>query len=339
MKRSLTMFLMLLTFAVSLAGADKPRAAAAVGDAFITEDELSRAVGNRLMKIRTDEYNLRRNALEMLIEERLLAAEAARRQISVAELLATEVESRVATPAAADIEPFYEASKQRFAGMSPEEAMQQIAHNMRDREIAKRRAELIASLRAASRVKVLLEPPRTAVEAKGPSRGAADAPITIVEFSDFECQFCSRSVATLKKVEETYGGKVRIVYRDFPLENHRGAPRAAEAAHCAAEFDKFWPMHDKLYSKQGVSDADIRKYAADLGLDAEEFGTCLQSGKHTATWKASHAEGSRVGVVSTPTFFVNGRMIAGAAPFEHFARIIDEELARGGGGQRTATSP
>lgn len=326
MRRSMVSFL-ILTFAVALYGGEKPRAAAAVGEVVISEDDLNRAVGNKLMKLRTEEYNLRRSVLETLIEERLLAAEAARRGMTPDALVKSEIESRVTTQTAAEIEPFYEASKQRFGAMSPEEAMDQIAANMRARSVEKRRAEFVASLRNAARVKVLLKPPRTVVDATGPSRGAPNAPVTIVEFSDFECQFCGRSVATLKKVEQAYGDKVRVVYRDFPLESHRGAIRAAEAAHCAADQEKFWPMHDKLYSKQGVTEADIRRYATDLGLDAEKFGTCLQSGKFTANWKASQAEGVRAGVVSTPTFFINGRMVAGAAPFDHFARIIEEELA------------
>jgi len=328
MRRSL-LAVLILTLTVAIHAGEKPRPAAAVGDAVITDDDLNRAIGNRLLKIRTEEYNIRRNVLETLIEERLLAAEAARRHITLDELVKSEVEARVAAPDLSEIEPFYEASKQRFGSLTPEEAMEQIAQNMRAQSIAKRRTEFVASLRSAAAVKVLLEPPRAAVQATGPSRGSADAAVTIVEFSDFECPFCSRAVATIKKVEETYGDKVRIFYRDFPLESHRGAVHAAEAAHCAGEQEQFWPMHDKLYSKQGgVSDADIRKYAGDLGLDAEQFNTCLQSGKFTATWKASQAEGTRVGVVSTPTFFVNGRMVPGAAPFEHFARIIDEELAR-----------
>lgn len=334
MRRSIVTFLTLMLAGAVLYGGEKPRTAAAVGDAVITEEELNRAVGNRLMKIRTEEYNLRRNVLETLIEERLLAAEAARRKVTVDQLVTTEVDGRVATPAAEQIQLFYESSKQRFGGMTPEEAMEQISANMRAAAVAKRRAEFVASLRSASRVNVLLEPPRTVVEAVGPSRGAPNAPVTIVEFSDFECQFCSRSVATIKKLEEKYGDKLRVVYRDFPLENHRGAPRAAEAAHCAGEQEKFWEMHDKLYSKQGVTEGDIRKYAGELALNGERFEQCLQSGKYTATWKASHAEGTRLGVVSTPTFFINGRMVPGAAPVEHFSRMIDEELARGGGGNR-----
>lgn len=340
MRRSMITIAFLLTATALLAG-DKPKAAATIGRAVITEEDVNREIGNRLMKIRTEEYNIRRGALETLIEERLLAEEAARRKITVEELLQREIESQVPAPPLAEIEPFYEASRDRFANLTPEEAIQQIAANMRGQQIAKQRDAFVAALRASAGVKVLIEPPRATVEATGPSKGAAAAPVTIVEFSDFECSACGRAAPTLKRVAEKYGDSVRIVYRDFPLQIHRGAARAAEAAHCAGDEGKFWLMHDKLFSRGGgpVQDADIRKYATDLGLDAEKFADCLQSGRHTGTWKASQAEGIRAGVVSTPTFFINGRMIPGAAPLEIFTRIIDEELARAGSPRTVTASP
>lgn len=340
MRRTMLPFL-LLSIASALFAAEKPRVAATVGrSVVITEDELNREIGNRLLKIRTEEYNLRRGVLETIIEDRLLAAEAARRQVTVDQLVSSEIEAKVEEPSPSQIEPFYEATRERFAGLSAEEAMQQIAANMRQKRIATRRTEFVASLRSAAGVNVMLEPPRTVVQAVGPSRGLRNAPVTIVQFSDFECSACGRAVPTMKRIEEKYGEKVLVVYRDFPLQSHRGATRAAEAAHCAGDEEKFWLMHDKLFSKAGVPvmDADIRRYAADIGLDAEKFSACLQSGRHTETWKASQAEGTRIGVVSTPTFFVNGRMIPGAAPYEIFARVIDEELARTASSNRTLSA-
>ena len=141
----------------------------------------------------------------------------------------------------------------------------------------------------------------------------------------------------MEKLQEKYGDKVRVVFRDYPLVSHRTAPRAAEAAHCADEQAMFWEMHDRLFSKTGpVAEADIRKYASDIGLDLPKFSACLDSGKHTQTWKDAQADGAKAGVGSTPTFFVNGRMVVGAAPSEAFAAVIDEELERAaaGGGTR-----
>ncbi len=337
MKKQSFLALALLLLPGILMAAQKPPVAAIVGHFVITEEDVNRAVGNRLLKVRTDEYNVRQNVLDSIIDDHVLAEEAARRHMTTDELVNSEIESKVSTPSTADVEPFYQASRDRFGNLSPDEAIKLIATNLRQQAVAKRREEFLASLRKVAGVKVLLEPPRATVTAIGPSRGGGvAAPVTVVEFSDFECPFCSRATSTIKKIEEAYGEKVRFVYRDYPLPSHRGAARAAEAAHCAEEQGKFWEMHDKLYSKGGgsLTDVDFRKYANDIGLEAGRFGACLESGQYTETWKASQAEGTGVGVVSTPTFFVNGRMIPGAAPYEVFAKMIDDELTRAGTPQK-----
>jgi protein-disulfide isomerase len=311
--------------------ADGNRAVAVVAGASVSQEELDRALGSKLLRVQTDEYNIRRAALDEIIADRLLAAEAARRHVTVDDLLKAEVEAKVTVPSLADIEPFYEATKERFGTAPKEEAMQQIAEGMRRQKTAQRKAELVRSLRDAAGVRVLIEPPRAKVTASGPSLGNSAAPVTIVEFSDFECPFCSRAASTLHRIEQTYGDRVRVVYRDFPLASHRMASRAAEAAHCADEQGKFWEMHDRLFAKGGaLTEADLHKFAADAGVDGPKFEACVQSGKYTAAWKASQEDGMNVGVSSTPTFFINGRMVAGAAPFEAFAKLIDEELEHAG---------
>ena len=334
---------LLLVVAANVTAAERAKppanAVAVIGGTSVTQEELDRVVGNRLMRLRTEEYNVRRAALDEVIAERLLAAEAKRRGITTDELIKTEIDAKVATPATADLDAFYEGVKERFGSLSKDEALAQMAEGMRRQKLMQRRNELIDSLRAGAGVKVLLEPPRTTIEAVGRKRGNDQAPITIVEFSDFECNFCGRASATLKRVESTYGDKVRVVFRDYPLAMHRGAARAAEAAQCAGDQGKFWEMHDRLFSKGGpIAESDIRKYASEVGLDGMPFEQCLASGKHTATWKASQAEGTRLGVASTPTFFINGRMVSGAMPYETFAKIIDEELERAGVKVRPADS-
>ena len=118
------------------------------------------------------------------------------------------------------------------------------------------------------------------------------------------------------------------MFRDYPLALHRTAKRAAEASHCADEQGKFWEMHDRLFSKGGpISDADIFRFAGQAGVDRNKFDQCLTSGKYKDAWKASQEEGARVGVTSTPSFFINGRMLVGAANYEVLSRIIDDELA------------
>jgi protein-disulfide isomerase len=162
-----------------------------------------------------------------------------------------------------------------------------------------------------------------------PSLGAPGADVVLVEFSDFQCPYCSRAQPTLRKVRETYGEKVRFVFVDFPLDFHPLAQKAHEAAYCAEDQGKFWPMYDRLFSSEGKLDiANLKAYATELGLDAKAFGTCLDSGKHAERTETAMSEGARNGVTGTPAFFINGRMLVGAQPFESFASVIEDELER-----------
>jgi protein-disulfide isomerase len=290
--------------------------------------ELDTAIGARLIRLRTDEYNVRRAVLDDMIAKKLIDAEAARRNVTTSELLKTEIENKITPPNPAEIEPVYDGVADRYPGVTKEQALADIAEGMRGQRIAVRRAQFIKELRAAAGVRVNLEPPRVAVNAEGPSRGGANAQVTIVEFSDFECPFCGHAAETLQQIVKSYGDSVRIVFRDYPLFSHRTAKRAAEAAHCADELGKFWEMHDRLFSKGGpLSDGDLYRFATQAGLDRVKFDACLTSGKYKEAWKPSQDEGNRVGVYSTPSFFINGRLIVGAAGFEVFSKIIDEELA------------
>jgi len=166
---------------------------ATVAGKVITEEDLDRAVGDRLLRIRTEEYNVRRAVLEELVADRLLQVEAARRNVSVEELLKAEVESKIVIPPASELEAFYEGARERFGGMSKDEGVRQIAEGMRKQALAKRKRDFVKSLRGAAGVQVRLKPPSVAVRDDGPARGKASAPVTIVEFSDFECPFCSRA--------------------------------------------------------------------------------------------------------------------------------------------------
>jgi len=318
----------LMVGALSMSAAEAVKPVATIGNAAISMGELDTAIGARLIRLRTDEYNIRRAVLDDLIATKLIDAEAARRHVTADELLKTEIEDKIVSPDTAEIEPVYDGVADRYPGMTKEQVLADIAAGMRRQRIAARRAQYLKELRAASGVKVNLEPPRVAVSAEGPSRGGADAPVTIVEFSDFECPFCGHAVETLQQIEKSYGDKVRIVFRDYPLFTHRTAKRAAEAAHCADELGKFWEMHDRLFSKGGpLTDGDLYRFASQAGLDRVKFDACLSSGKYKDAWKPSQDEGNRVGVSSTPSFFINGRMIVGAMGFDAFSKIIDEELA------------
>ncbi len=168
-----------------------------------------------------------------------------------------------------------------------------------------------------------------------PMLGNPDAPVTIVEFGDFQCPFCGRFFQqTLPQIKEQYvkTGKVRFVYRDFPLVSiHNEAQKSAEASECANEQGKFWPYHDLLYERQNqLGVANYKRWAEELGLNAAQFNECLDSGKYSDEVQKDYEDGLALGVSGTPGTFINGRLVAGALPFSQFATIIEEELAKTG---------
>lgn len=167
--------------------------------------------------------------------------------------------------------------------------------------------------------------------------GDKNAPVTMIEFSDFQCPFCRKFMTdTLPQIKKEYidTGKVKLVYRDFPLSFHPGAAPAAEGAECAKDQGKFWEMHDAIFNeqeKQGSGTiqfgiADVKKWAAKVELDTAKFNQCLDSGKYKAEVGKDIADGTAAGVSGTPATFINGRLLVGAQPFAAFKAIIDQEL-------------
>jgi protein-disulfide isomerase len=296
----------------------------------ISAAELDELAGSRLFQVRQQEYQVRRQVLDDAIGKRLFDAEAAARKISVDELTRLEVDGQAAAVTEAEKKDFYEKNKARFGQAPEEQALAQIEAGLRQQRVRERRAAYLKELRTKANVTVTLEPPRVTVgEAGNPAKGPEGAPVTVVEFSDFQCPFCARVNPTLAKLQEAYAGKVRVVFRDLPLLNiHKNAGHAAEAAHCANDQGKFWEMHDRLFAnQQKLAPAELKEHAVALGLDATAFNQCLDSGKYTAEWRRDSQEASRLGLSGTPAFFINGRLLSGAQPYDAFAQIIDEELA------------
>jgi protein-disulfide isomerase len=168
-----------------------------------------------------------------------------------------------------------------------------------------------------------------AVSPSNPSVGSASAPITLIEFSDYQCPYCGRVEPTLKRLRAAYGDKIRFVWKDFPLTQiHPQAFKAGEAAHCAGDQGKYWELHDVLFNKQSELQLDdLKRHALTLGLKTDDFNQCLDSSKYAERVRDGVSEGGQLGVNSTPTVFINGRRFSGAQPYEVFAAVIDEELA------------
>jgi len=162
--------------------------------------------------------------------------------------------------------------------------------------------------------------------------GDENAPIEIIEFSDYECPFCTRFYTnTLPQLKSQYidTGKAKLIYRDFPLGFHANAQKAAEAAECAGDQGKYFDMHDKLF-EQGVSGGTIsfKQYAKDIGLNTKDFDACLDTGKYADEVKKDFSDGQSAGVSGTPTFYINGQQLVGAQPFEAFQQVIEQELSK-----------
>jgi protein-disulfide isomerase len=163
-----------------------------------------------------------------------------------------------------------------------------------------------------------------------PALGPADAPITIIEFSDYECPYCQKWQAeTMPKLLAGYGGKIRFIYRDFPLYgSHANAASAAEAANCAGDQGKYFEFHDKLFSgAYSLGQAAYEKYAAEINLDIDQYKSCLTSRQYQKEVESDYQFAAELGIRSTPTFFINGLAVIGAQPYEVFQQIIDQELA------------
>lgn len=269
-------------------------------------------------------------ALNRLVEDKLLQAEATKQGITKEELLAKELKPGAEEPSNEEIEAFYEANKQSI-NKSKEDAAPQIKQYLKRQKDANARNALMKRLEKEHKVTLSLEPLRFDVNASGrPSLGPASAPVTLIEFSDFQCPYCKSLSSTLKEVVKQYGDKVRLVFRQLPLASiHPFAEKAAVASLCAEAQGHFWEMHDLLFEDQSkLQDEDLKNKAATLGLDADAFNKCLDSGRFGAMINEDVLAGARAGVDATPTLFINGRFLQGGHPYEEIAAIIDEELTR-----------
>ena len=282
------------------------------------------------MKLSQALYEARRLALGDLVGTALLEQEAKARGVDRAKLFDQEVSSKIAPPTDAEVEAWYRANPQRVQNATLEQVRTPIRSLLTQERTHAARQLFLDALKAKTPVKLMLEPPRLTVKAgDAPSRGPANAPIEMVEFSDFQCPYCLRADPTVKQVMTTYGSRVRLVYRHYPVPGHPNARPAAEASQCANEQDKFWPYHDRLFSGTGkLADADLKQHAVDLGLDAAKFNACFDTHKFQGLVDADIEAATAAGVTGTPAFFINGRILVGAQPFEEFKRIIDEELER-----------
>ena len=340
MKTSLLTALLMLGVTWANAQSSGARLAVVNGEV-ITEEQVQKAAGRELenlelkrfqfeANLRQDKSNLMLNTLEEMLAEKLIAAEAMKRSMTGDQLVRDDVDARVPIPSDEAVEKFW-AENQARINMTRDQALPQIRQYLRGQDRERVFFEYIEKLKKDYAVESYFEPARTDVASQGhPALGPAQAPVTIVEFSDFECPFCGTLHPTLKEIEKTYGDKIRVVYRQFPLNNiHPNAQKAAEASLCANDQQKFWQLHDAMFTDQrnlGVS--ALKEKAVQLQMNAEEFNACLDSGKYADAVRRDIVDGAKAGVSGTPAMFVNGRFLSGAQPYQEIARVIEDELRR-----------
>ena len=307
---------------------------AIVNGVSITAQQLDVRAADRLAAIRQQEYDTRRHVLDEMVSDQLVAKEAATRGLAPADLLRQEVDEKAAPVTPDVVAAIYERNKARFVGQPKEQALQQVEQALRQQSLQQRDAAYRRELASRASIVVHLEPPRqnVLVPAGSPTLGPATAPLTVVEFADYECPYCQRAEETVSTLLKEYPDRIRFVHADFPLSIHDRAFVAARASRCASEQGRFWEYRRSLFATSGdFSDDDFKKRAAALGLRSEPFAACLASTRHDDAIRQSMDQGASLGVSATPTFFINGRMQMGAAPIEEFRRIVEEEMARAKG--------
>jgi protein-disulfide isomerase len=278
-------------------------------------------------------YDGRRAALDAIVAEMLIEQAAKAQGVTSEQYTDTEVTKRVKPVTEADVVAFFQQNQNQMQGRNLQAMGPAIRRFLEDQQRATAQQSLVADLRKKGPpISVMFDPPRSevTVAADDAALGAANAPVTVVEFSDFQCPFCQRVSPTLKQLKEAYGDKIRVVWKDFPLTAiHPEAFKAAEAGNCAREQGKFWEYHDRLFANQQTLQPEaLKTHAAATGLDAAKFNACLDTAKYSQRVQEHVGVGARLGINSTPAVFINGRQVTGAQPYEVFAGIIDEELER-----------
>jgi protein-disulfide isomerase len=263
-----------------------------------------------IYKIRLDAYTLAQKQADQLVDNLLLLDEAKKRQIGPEEIIRTEISDKVRPPTDAEVVKFYEENKARING-DLNSVRNQVALYLQDESKRRLEHDLSEKLRKSANIRWLIsEPPQPVQNISvddDPARGAANAPVTVVEFTDFQCPACAAMHPVLDEVLKSYGDKVRFVVRDFPLNQHENARKAAEAANAANAQGKFFEYIAVLFQHQKALDvASLKKYASDLGLDRAKFDAALDRGVYAAEVKHDIDDGEIYGVGSTPTIFING---------------------------------
>jgi len=320
---------MLFSPAPSNAQGGQQTPVATVGGKPVYESDYLMQVRTLVYKNQLQEYTIRKKALDEVINQKLLEAEAARLGgVNPNALLEREADSKIKPPTDEEVEDNFARMMFRGGGNITKE---HIREQLLQQILGEARDAYFQTLRAKAGVTVLLSPPRMPVEYDAKRvRGAASAQITMIEFTDFLCPYCLQAYTTVKNLLKKYDGKVKLAFRDLPLRGTDAqGPGPADAARCAGEQGKFWEYHDLLFENQDdVGGSVFREYAEELRLNLDQFNSCMDTEKYREPIQTDFREGLSLAIPGTPFFYINGIPLNGARPQPEFEEIIDAELAR-----------
>ena len=323
--------------ATAAADSDVPDVLATIGDEKITIADVRGHVGDKLDQIEAN-YRKQRSktiedALNLILRERIIDAEAKKQGKTISELILAEAGGSY-DPSDLEIENWYKENQARLGGRSVDQLRNQIADLLRKETQENAAKKLQARLNKERNVAVKFSPYRfTFNNGNAPTLGKAGAAVQVVEFSDFQCPFCRQFAPSLHEIEKNFGDRVQVVYRQYPIPSiHPFAFKAAEASLCARDQGKFWELHDLMFVEQErLTVTDLKQKAGRLGMDQSKFNSCLDTGKYTEEVQKDMQEGTRVGITGTPAVFINGVEVpGGAVPYATLAAAIERELERTG---------
>ena len=308
---------------------DRSAVLATVGGTKLTQAEIEGIEPEKFLSLTRQRHALTEHTLEQAIRLKLVEVEAEERGLRPGELVEQEVYSKIQDPTPEAIDSVY-----RLSGSTAprDAAVPQIRSMLRRKAQTERYDDYLEELKKKHAVEIRMGPFRSEVASAGyPGKGAREAPVTIVEFSDFQCPYCAKMAPVVDQFLAAYGDQVRFVYRHLPLNIHPQANKAAEASLCAHEQDRFWEMHDAMFADQrALAIADLKNTARSLGMDGAKFDECLDSGRHAEAVAADAEAARKLGITGTPAFFVNGRLLAGSQDAASFETMILDELGRAG---------
>jgi protein-disulfide isomerase len=304
---------------------DDQTVVAEVGGEKVTLGELEQKESAKLLTAHYQYYQAQSKALDDLIDKKLLEQKAKSENLTVDQLIDRDIKSQVKDPTEDQMKVYYEGLETE----QPYEAVREkILEKIRQLRTDKVKAVYVKDLRLHSTVSIVLAPPQAKVEVAGSqTAGPASAKVTLVEFADYECPYCQKVAADVRKLKADYGDRLAFTYKDFPLPMHSRAEKAAEAARCASKQNKFWEFHDEIFHSKELDLDQLKAQARALKLDEGQFDKCLDSGEEAAAVEKDRKEGLRLGISGTPSFFINGHYLSGALDYAALRQMVEQQLA------------